>query len=178
MAPNTRIQGSWLVGLRYVYLLEDFTYYSASQVNDASQNTLVSAMNSMTGAQLGGDLWVCIMPGLSLGGEAKAGLYGNHARQHTIIDVFPDALQYAERVTEDSAAFVGDANLTLLWRMSQNWTFRTGYTFLWMSEVALASENLNPNVPLVGFPTPREALIDNGGDVFYHGFTAGFEYLW
>jgi hypothetical protein len=62
--------------------------------------------------------------------------------------------------------------------MSQNWTFRAGYMFLWMDEVALASDNFNSEVPLTGFATPRRAVIDNSADLFYHGFTCGLEYLW
>jgi hypothetical protein len=187
VGPNTRIQGSWLAGIRYMYLLEDFRYITASPLNAAASDTLVSTMNSMTGAQIGGDLWVCIMPGLSVGGEAKAGVYGNHASQRTNIQtfgftipqgLFPSSDPYVEKVTEDSAAFVADLNVTLLWRLSQNWTFRTGYMFLWMSEVALATDNFNPEVPLAGFAQPRPALIDNGGNLLYHGYTAGFEYLW
>ena len=63
-------------------------------------------------------------------------------------------------------------------RLSQNWTFRAGYMFLWMSEVALASDNFNSNVPLSGFAQSRPVLIDNSSDVMYHGFNCGFEYLW
>lgn len=68
--------------------------------------------------------------------------------------------------------------MTLLWRLTQNWTFRSGYMFLWMNEVALATDNFNSDVPLAGFLQPRPAEIDNGSNVMYHGFTCGFEYLW
>jgi hypothetical protein len=71
VSPNVRIQGSWLGGVRYMYLKEDFQYITASPLNVAAQETLVSTMNSMTGAQIGGDLWICIMPGLHIGGFAK-----------------------------------------------------------------------------------------------------------
>ena len=161
-----------------MYMKEDFDYITLSPLNGAGQQTIVSAMNSMTGAQLGGDLWICIMPGLSIGGEAKVGVYGNHASQRTTIQTLAATDPYVEKITEDSAAFLGDANFTLLWRLSQNWTFRTGYMVMWMSEVALASDNFNSEVPLVGFAQPRQARIDNSADVTYYGFTLGFEYLW
>ncbi len=79
-------------------------------------NYLVSTSNSLTGAQVGGDLWVCIMPGLSIGGEAKAGLYGNRSTQRTTIDAYSIGDPVQEKVTENGAAFLGDANVTLLWR--------------------------------------------------------------
>lgn len=176
--PNTRLQGSYLCGIRYMQLKEDFEYETASPLNQASQTTLVSTLNSLTGAQLGADLWLCIMPGLNIGTEAKVGLYGNHAAQRTTISTLARPTPHEEYVTEDSPAFLGDANATILWRINQQWTFRAGYMFLWMDEVALATDNFNPETPIFGGVTPRAASIDNSSYVFYHGGTAGFEYLW
>ena len=76
-----------------------------------------------------------------------------------------------EREREDAVAFLGDFNVTLLWRISQNWTSKTGYMFLWADQVALASDNFNAGPPFVA--GQRTTFIDNGSDVFYHGFTAG-----
>ncbi len=176
VGPNTRIQGSWLVGARYLYMSEDFNYLTFAPINPGWMNYLVSTSNSMTGAQMGGDLWVCIMPGLSIGAEAKVGLYGNRSTQRTTIDAFSIGDPVQEKLTEDGAAFLGDANVTLLWRLSQHWTFRTGYMFLWMDQIALASENFNPEPPFVA--GVRHPFIDNTSDALYHGFTAGFEYMW
>ena len=160
-----------------MYLVEDFRYLTFAPANPGWADFLVSTSNSMTGGQLGGDLWVCIMPGLSIGGEAKVGLYGNRATQRTTIDAQSfNGLQVREKLTEDGAAFLGDANVSLIWRLSQNWTFRTGYMFLWMSEIALASDNFNAAPPFVA--GQRGVFINNSGEAFYHGFTAGFEYLW
>ncbi len=64
-------------------------------------------------------------------------------------------------------AFLGDFNVTLLWRVSQNWTSRAGYMFLWADQVALASDNFNAGPPFVA--GQRTTFIDNGSDVFYHG---------
>ena len=176
--PNARLQGSYLWGIRYMQLKEDFEYETASPLNQASQVTLVSTQNSLTGAQLGADLWLCIMPGLNIGTEAKVGLYGNHAAQRTTISTLAQPEPHEEYVTEDSPAFLGDANATLLWRINQQWTFRAGYMFLWMDEVALATDNFNANTPILGGVTTRPAHIDNSSYVFYHGGSVGFEYLW
>lgn len=174
--PNTRVQGSWLFGARFLYLEEDFRHLTFAPVNPGWMNYLVGTSNALTGAQVGGDLWICIIPGLTVGGEAKVGVYGNRATQRTTIDAFSFATPVEERVTEDGAAFLGDANLSLLWRINQQWSFRTGYMFLWMTEVALAPDNFNAAPPfVVGQRTP---FVHNSGELFYHGFTAGFEYLW
>ncbi|MFO7906621.1 MAG: BBP7 family outer membrane beta-barrel protein [Planctomycetota bacterium] len=178
--PNTRLQGSWFYGIRYMQLKEDFQYVTESQVNEASSETVVSTLNSLTGGQLGSSLWLCLLPGLHVGTEARAGLYGNHATQRTTVAVSdPGTESYRAHVTEDSPAFLGDANVSALWRINQQWTLRGGYMFLWMDEVALATDNFDPDVPIFGGdPSPRDAEIDNSSYLFYHGFTAGVEYLW
>lgn len=176
MAPNRRLQGSTLIGIRYAYLDEDFRYLTIGPNDPGMMNYLVNTTNSMTGAQVGGDLWVCIIPGLSVGGEAKVGLYGNRATQRTSIAADSFTELYTEKVRNDMASFLGDANLTMIWRINQNWTFRAGYTFLYLDAVALAADNFNPQPPFVA--GVRTANIDDNGDVFYHGFTAGCEWMW
>ncbi|MHB8865800.1 MAG: hypothetical protein ACYC6N_25760 [Pirellulaceae bacterium] len=174
--PNVRVQGSWLAGVRYFELVEDLRYLTFAPANPGSMNYLVGTSNALTGAQLGGDLWLCIMPGVQIGSEVKLGIYGNHASQRTVIEAssFVDPLR--ERVTDNAAAFLGDANVVFLWRVSQNWTFRAGYTFLWVDEVALATENFNAGPPFV--EGQRTLFLNNGSDMFYHGATLGLEYLW
>ncbi|MHB9076382.1 MAG: BBP7 family outer membrane beta-barrel protein [Pirellulaceae bacterium] len=182
--PNVRVQGSWLVGVRYFELTEDLrymTFTSAAARPNGSMDYLVGTSNALTGAQLGGDLWVCITPGVQIGSEVKMGLYGNHASQRTTIDAtdpFPGPLN--EKLTKNAAAFMGDANITLLWRVSQNWTFRAGYAFVWADGVALATDNFNPGQPETStyLGEHRTPFIDTNGDVFYHGATLGLEYLW
>jgi hypothetical protein len=176
MEPNARVQGSWLVGARFLYLEEDFRYATNAPANPGWMDYLVGTSNALTGAQLGGDLWVCIIPGLNVGGEAKVGIYGNRATQRTRIDAYSFAEPVHERVTTDGAAFLGDANLSLLWRINQQWSFRSGYMFLWMTEVALAPDNFNAGPPFV--TDQRTPFINSNGEAFYHGFMAGFEYLW
>ncbi len=39
VAPNARIQGSWLAGVRYFYLKEDFLYTTSSPLNSAAQRS-------------------------------------------------------------------------------------------------------------------------------------------
>lgn len=176
VAPNARVQGSWLVGVRYMYLDEDFRYLTEAPANPGSMDYLVNTTNSMTGPQIGGDLWVCIMPGLKIGGEGRIGLFGNQATQRTYLSAESLAMPYTEKVSSDLVSFLGDANVTLLWKVNQNWTFRAGYMFLFMDSVALASENFNPDAPFVaGLRVP---VVDDTGELFYHGATVGAEWMW
>ncbi len=176
VAPNARIQGSTLFGIRYMYLVDDFRYLTFAPGNPGSMNYLTSTTNSLTGGQLGGDLWVSIVPGVRIGGEAKAGLFGNRATQRTTISAPSIVGGIKEKMTDSQLAFLGDANISLVWRISQNWTFRAGYMFLYVDSVALALDNFNAAPPFVA--NQRVTTLDNNGNVFYHGFTGGVEWMW
>jgi hypothetical protein len=119
-----------------------------------------------------------------VGGELKAGVYGNHASANNVITV-TDTMgtfgQFGDGLVRNDVAFIGEANLQGLYRISQNWTVKLGYTLLYADGVALASSNFNTAPPQVLFPgalTTRTPFLDNNSSVFYHGFTAGMEFLW
>jgi hypothetical protein len=188
--PNCRLQGSWLAGVRYIYVLEDFNFSSIGgfEINPATgllrsrgrMSYDIRTKNSLTGLQLGGDLWTCIIPGVRLGGELKTGVYGNYSQYGNDIiattTVIPqtNTLQEAESTTD--AAFVAEANVIFLYRISPNWTIRSGYHFLYLDGVALAPENFNSTYP---FDVTRTATsVNDNGNLFYHGFTFGAEWMW
>ncbi len=184
--PNCRLQGSWLAGVRYLYLLEDFQYYTLGgydpqiQQNRGSMTYDTTTKNSLTGFQAGGDMWTSIIPGISFGGELKAGIYGLYGQQSTHIIATTTSPPFTQEIYEkqhgDDLAFVGQGNIMVVYKTSPNWALRGGYTFMFLDGVALAPENFNATAP---FSTGRttQSLNDNG-NVFYHGFTAGLEWMW
>ncbi len=192
-APNCLVQGSWLGGVRYIYLVEDFEYNTNGgddlatpilEVN-GKQQTDIRTRNSLTGFQIGGDLWTTIVPGISLGGEMKGGVYGNYGNQRTVLfattTLPPAATTVIEEASINDVAFAGEARLEAIYRTGPNWTIRAGYTFFVMSGVALAANNLNtsapPSLQAVG-TTPRPAFKNDDGDVFLHGGHVGIEWIW
>ncbi len=77
VSPNVRVQGSWLAGVRYLELAEDFRYLTIALPHGDPErsgymNYLVGTTNSLTGGQVGGDLWICITPGVNVGVEGEA----------------------------------------------------------------------------------------------------------
>lgn len=194
-APNCRIQYSWLAGVRYVYLLEDFGHFSLGGDGDPapgfqSRGQLTydtRTRNSLTGFQVGGDLWANIVPGIRVGGDIKAGVYGNYSNQTTNVvstDSAGAQTPFAETVDGNDIAMVAEANLTFIYRMNPHWTLRAGYNLLFLEGVALAPENFNstpPNVLTTGgvfvFP-PRASTLNDNGNAFYHGGFAGLEWMW
>jgi hypothetical protein len=181
VAPNHRYQGSWLIGVRYFKLDEDFQYITVNTLSGFMDYD-VNTNNSLTGFQGGGDLWLCVVPGLRLGGEFKAGVFGNHASQGTNIGTTTAASIFAEQVKVDDVAFVGNLDLMMLYRLNYNWTFKLGYQFLYVDGVALASENFNTTPPAIFTGVPgdliRDQTINDNGNVFYHGLMLGAEFLW
>jgi hypothetical protein len=186
MAPNCRYQGSWLCGFRHFILDEKFRYLTSSSANPtpldpflltpSQLNLDIDTTNNLTGAQIGGDAWICLLPGLRLGAEAKAGVYGNHVNVNTFITVNTGGQFNPELQSTDDIAILADANVTLLYKINYQWTARVAYNFLYVDGVALASENFN-TVPPFG-PTTRVPFLNDNGSVFFHGYSAGLEYMW
>jgi hypothetical protein len=187
MAPNCRYQGSWLVGVRHFILDEQFEFLTSARLpeqdpfNPARSRTTVDTTNAMTGFQFGGDVWICVLPGLRIGSEAKAGVYGNHMNVNTTLGVTTNETDFVEELDGNDVSFVGQIDLLATYRINYQWTARFGYQFLYVDGVALAPENFNPDPPALFTPapaTPRTPVINDDGNVFYHGWFVGTEFMW
>ncbi len=179
VSPNCRFHTSALVGARYMVLDEDFNYFiSAGNPVIGTTNTRISTFNDLVGFQLGGDMLVCLFPGVKLGGNLKAGVYGNRAENKTNIAVMrpdPALNQFFNEFGDDSdAAFVGEGGFETIFEVSERTTLRIGYQLLYVNGVALAPENFNPDFRLA----VRPVNVNHNGDVFYHGLQTGLEYTW
>jgi hypothetical protein len=191
MAPNCRYQGSYTVGVRHFILDEKFRFASASTANGfpgpaippiipARGRDDTDVTNNLTGIQFGGDLWICILPGLRAGGELQAGVYGNHMNVATTIGSnLLNTPDFRETLDANDVSFIGQANLLATYRVNYQWTLRGGYQFLFVEGVALATENFNPVPPLLINPfRPRQQIVNDNGNVFWHGWNVGLEYMW
>ncbi len=175
MAPNMRLQGSWLVGARYTNLEETFRYITTAGTDFLTYRTITH--NNLIGFQTGGDLYACVLPGLVFGGELKAGVYGNRAEQDTSILATSIDPAQREEATSTEIALIAEGGASIVYQLSPGWSLRAGYTFLFMDGVALAPENFNGAAPFAGGPA-RPITINSNGNVLYHGPTAGLEWMW
>jgi hypothetical protein len=197
VGPTCMLQGSWLGGFRWVQVRESLEYLTRAPKNDQIMETYVleakadytvSTRNNLYGFQLGGDTWLCIVPGLDIGAEGKAGIYGNDARQRTTIvatSIPPGDPLGTEAAHNTDVAFVGELDFMVNYRLNPKFTLRGGYMLMWAEGLALATENFN-STPPSGF-TPfggetsdqaRVVSIRDGGSAFWHGWTIGAEYMW
>jgi hypothetical protein len=143
-------------------------------------STDVRTHNSLVGFQSGLDLWANIVPGISVGAEGRAGIYGNHARQNTHVFGSTTAggtsADLRETTNNADVAVVAEANVMFIYRVNPNATIRAGYSVLYIDGVALAAENFNAQNPFNNTRTVPE--LDDSGHLFYHGGFAGFEWMW
>lgn len=130
--------------------------------------------NKLYGGQLGSNLdlsprgtrWLANV-------ETKAGVYNNLVKGgiyeyqgFNFIGTFNG--------DEANTAFVGEINLNTGYRLTDHMTLRTGYQLLWIENVALASDAavrslLNPSLL---------RIVSDDQGLFYHGATAGIDFVW
>ena len=144
--------------------------------------------NHLVGAQIGGDLWVNLIPGVALGTELKGGIYNNNANVDTV--VVSNSIQRAqEKLEKDRAAFMVEYNAQAIYRLTYSWTLKGGYNLLYVDNVALGPDNFNPrittavpvgggNPQIVDFGVNRDPYINATREVLYHGFSFGAEFMW
>ncbi|MEN1679915.1 MAG: hypothetical protein AAGJ46_09995 [Planctomycetota bacterium] len=151
--------------------------------------------NDLAGFQTGGDIWVAVVQGLRVGAETKFGLFNNDYELQTVFSTSDNGIeQLYERTGNDQAAFIGELKFMMVADILPNMSIRGGYEVLFMNSLALVGPNYNPGSPYVftgadldgdgvGDPAtdvvpPRDEFRLDQGNVAFHGWTLGFEYIW
>jgi hypothetical protein len=112
-----------------------------------------------------------------LGWEAtgKVGIFGNDARQTQSVTDFPD---FPIRPTVSSSggqvAFMGDTNISALYRLTNVWNLRAGYNLIWIEGLALAPDQLDFDLA----SATGGSQLHSGGGMFLHGVNVGLEARW
>ena len=169
----------WFVGFRYLNFRERLNIYAErDEVGGVETGVYnISTSNNLYGPQFGArvrrwrDKW-------GWEAAAKAGIVANDAQQEQYILEFPDepAPFPLRPLTSDAkarVAFVGELNLTGIYRLNDVWNLRGGYNAMWVSGVALAPDQLD-----FGSEVPASIQISSSGNVFLHGVSCGIEARW
>ncbi len=168
----------WFAGFRYINLGEklDIATQATEDVGPEHGSYNLRTSNHLYGAQLGARLRR--LRG-SFGWEAtgKAGIYGNDSQQRQSVTDFPDFEQPYRTVSSSGGgvAFVGEVNLSALYRLTDVWNVRTGYNAMWIEGLALAPDQLDFNFAIMD---PSGNPLRNGGGMFLHGVNVGLEARW
>lgn len=186
---NSAIQGSWMGGVRYFELDENFGFDAVGSNNNTFTfdqlrffNMDTGTRNHLVGFQLGGDVWVNVIPGIAIGNDFRAGVYNNQSKVETLVvaNSVPGA---SEVIRKESAAFLIEYSLQAVYRLTYSWSFRGAYNLMYVDEVALAHQNFNPRdmsnaLNNSVFGINRLPFINADGHAFYQGYSIGAEFLW
>lgn len=166
----------WFGGFRYLYLDEELNISAqrivAGGLEEGSYD--VRTTNHLYGLQLGArerrtrGRW---------GWEAtgKAGIFGNYAQQEQTVTDFPNfVLRPTVSSSSGGVAFIGETNLSVLYRLTDIWNLRAGYSLIWIEGLALAPDQLDFDFA----SSPSGDQLDNGGAMFLHGANFGVEARW
>lgn len=167
----------WLAGFRYVGVDE-----AASIVIDCCADEgmymqvpyRVRTANNMFGGQVGSrarwtwDRW-------AVESWAKAGLMGTSLQQSQdpLVTVQGDVVRQALSSWRGGVGFVGDINVSAIYRLTDVWGIRAGYNLVWFEGLALAPDQFDFRaVDAAG------TRVDSGGGIFLHGANLGLEARW
>ena len=186
MAPNGQwvrrakpsISRSWLAGIRYFNLNEDFDWNAFGIDADNDVNTAaesgsyeVRTDNDLIGTQLGFG-WTYETARWSLGLSNKSGMYWNHTDVDSEFEVTGGVTSGDNEISIDNLSFLVEGALVGKWHLTQNFSLRAGMEVLYVSSVAHAAEQLN----FVPVQTAQTSIVN--GDSTFLGGLIGFEGYW
>ncbi len=164
---------TWFSGFRYLDLGEELNMSTQRLVlgpEPEHGRYDVRTSNHLYGAQLGGR-YRRTYGRFGWDTTGTAGIFGNDAQQTQTVTDFPNVPLRNITSNSSGVAFVGDANLSGIYRLSDVWNLRAGYNVMWIKGVALAPDQLNFN-----FADPQGgSQMDNDGGMLLHGVNFGIE---
>jgi len=170
-----------LCGVRYVRVDESFGYFSQSSVTApiASTNLInVETSNDLVGGQIGGNVIYRASERWWINTDAKAGVFGNAARQNTVY-TRADAQGGSSTITgeaqEGGTALVGEVKIESCYQLFPRLTIVAGYQAMWIDGLALGTNNLQRDFNIL---TLGPAEVDHNGTSVYHGPHAGVVWSW
>ncbi len=167
----------WLAGFRYVGLEEEASVTTECCFTPNSSIPVpyrVRTRNNGFGGQVGArgrltwERW-------AFESWAKAGILGTAQKQ--IQDPLIDYTGFQQRpglsASGSEVSFVGDINLSAVYRLTDVWGIRAGYNVFWLTDVALAPDQFD----FANTTTAGTGLVGDGG-LFMHGANLGLEARW
>jgi len=168
-------EASFLVGLRYMGISEDFDYRTVSTVGAGSINDVnVSTDNDMFGVQLGMMFQILVHPRGWIDVDTRGVMYHNNVNLRSAYantdGIGTPITSFTGIDDQTRTSFMGELSLTFNYQVTPTWTFRVGYNAIGISGVALGADNMNRDINLLSLGPPR---VDHSGEVVYHGPSIG-----
>jgi len=172
---NPRVSGTYLVGARYLRFTDSVVFNSSGFGAPELETATLSwtGENDLVGAQLGGDAWMCLRQGLRVGVEGTAGIYNNRFKFNNSGTFSaanaPD--DFAAETEGNHVAFATECEVSMVADILPSWSLRGGYRVLYMDRLATGAGNINQ-------ASLTAATASPDGDLLFHGFHGGLEYVW
>ncbi|MGA2616740.1 MAG: BBP7 family outer membrane beta-barrel protein [Thermoguttaceae bacterium] len=164
-----------LLGFRYLYF-HDRLNGDYSILGTPVATTAWNARNNLFGLELGAStvLWKNCR-GLRIETYAKGGIYDNQA--HTNMAAADSTgLATSAGAAGSQMAFVGETGIGACYPVNCHVALRVGYQGLWLSGVAVATDQVQATGAIT--PPPQLLHASTNGDVFYQGVSGGVEVTW
>lgn len=192
VGPYCRFQGSWLVGMRYLRHDSHLGLDVVGLNNNGLDNGTRSfqghdqVKNDLWGAQLGGDLWWNVIPGINFGIGIKGAWLNNNVSESSAYEG-NSFVEVASQRDQDKGTVAGELEATILYRLSHSWSLRSSYYVIGIDDVAHANfdadyinaaAQANPRInPPAAVVIPPQSPIQFD-TLTLQGFTFGAEYIW
>ncbi len=166
---------NFLIGVRHLQLNEKLNTRFTSLLTPpiSTEDYRINTTNRLYGLQAGFSKALCSDCAYCLEVYGKAGVFANDSEQRSSLVNFLDTgvVEFGMNDRDTQLAFIGEIGLRYTYNLCDNVNFVTGYRGLWVDGVTLASDQV-PSTNFAGI----SSNIDNSGEVFYHGATAGVEF--
>lgn len=160
----------FLAGFRWIELADELFYH----INNTVAEGDYQFNNHLYGGQIGLD-WSLNGRNapLQLNVVGKSGLYENVA-DGGIHDFLGGNPIGSAKGSDTTSAFVSELDFTVAYYLTYHVAIRGGYELLWIDHLALASDAASRSLLDPGLLR----TVDDDQDLFYHGATAGIDFMW
>jgi hypothetical protein len=168
--PYANIQ--FLAGFRYIELNDKYDINGASSAFTAS-DYLIQSHNHLYGSQVGvRGQWQISRLQFDL--QAKGGLYANSAGQHQTVNDDNNTFTFRDAAASNTfPSFVGEVSAYMTVPVYSFLTARFGYSACWITDLALAPNQLD-----FGVNGGAGTTTNAHEGIIIHGFDAGLEARW
>ncbi len=168
-------QRAWLPavfgGIRVVTIPETMKYLAQANAGNGSYD--IATHNNMVGPQVGAELFYEHYE-WRFGGRMKGAALVNWSNQSSRVRILsptgtpllPNRDEYAQ---DNELGFAGEMNFIGAYQVTPNFAFRTSYDLLWVTNLALAQNQITFS------PSTPPAISSHHG-LFYQGASIGFEW--
>lgn len=162
---------SFIPGIRTVFVNERLSWFAEN--SDGTGQYTVATHNNLVGPQITGELFYDYAY-WRLGVRGKAGGLVNFASQSSVVRILDDQGEPLEPNRDEydkshSMSFVGGISFLGEYRFRPNFGIKTSFDLLWVTDLALAQNQLT------FFPS-SPAEISDSHQLFFNGFTLGLEW--